>query len=200
MKKYAFVLLIATLAVASSDSKANNGIVFKLTQVGTEVDCNGDSNVAAMYKDTGYVIYESNVAPLEKIYFINTYTRKGADGVTQKYYSTPDPMLFELIKSTLGTKIMWVLTYDDANTHAMFTGPEKTMKVFGEKTSFPAVISGYCIWEEAEGDTTEIGSGLMTLKFDATETVYGFMHGNSGLATRDYLVEKLIKQGYLEDN
>jgi hypothetical protein len=196
----AALAVMVALAIVSSDSKANTGMVFSLAQVKTVVECNSDSNVARTYKDTGYVIYESNVAPLEKIYLINTYTRKGADGVTRKYYNTPDPMLFELVKSTLGTKMMWVLTYDNANNHVMFTGPEKTVKMLGEKVLFPAVISGYWIWEDTEGDTTELGESLMTLKFNATETIYGYMHGNSAAETRNYLVDKLEAKGYVNDN
>lgn len=196
----AAMAVMATLAIVNSESKANNGMVFNLTQTMTVVDCNSDSNVASTVKRGGYVIYESNVAPLVKIYYIYTYTRKDATGVTRKYYDTPDPMLFEIIRSTIGTKAMWVLTYDDANTHTMFTGPEKTLKALGQKVSFPTVFSGYYILEDTEDGTNEIASGQATLKFNATLTAYGFVQGISASQMRTYLVEQLEHKGYIEDN
>lgn len=166
----------------------------------TTVDCNSDANIASIVKRGGYVIYESNVASLANIYYIYTYTTKEANGVTQKYYDTPDPMLFKMIRATIGAKAMWVLTYDDANTHTMFTGPEKTLKAFGQKVTFPTVFSGYYILKDTEGDTNEITSGQATLNFNATLTAYGFVQGISASQMRTYLVGQLEHKGYIEDN
>lgn len=194
------MVMMLILAAVPCKSSANTGMVFNITQTTTEIDCNSDANVASLLKSTGYVIYESNVAPLAKVYYINTYTRKDLDGVKRKYYAAPDPMLFTSIKATINGKMAWVLSYDDSYTHALYTGPEKTLKAFGQKVSFPMNFTGYALWHQEDSGITLLYSAAVTLKFNATETTYAFMHGNNGSVTRDYLIQKLRDKGYVPDN
>lgn len=198
MKRLLLILML--LCVFIPVNAKGTAFVYTMKESDTGIDTNDGGTSWEKYKEnnTGYVIIEPNYNNTASIWPINTWTAKDPNGKTQKYYEQRDMMTFGFLQSLVGKNTVWIMTYaDDVNggKSLMFSGTVKPVKIavtIGTATlPVASTLTGTELWLDEEDTYIDIGSGQMSLSYNAPLTAYIYNHFNTGEEAVAYVVSYL---------